>query len=524
MIDWKMMSRLLESTKDKTPTQQVKLIATELDKFASSKSVAIQILAREYPSNNIGLAKAKSWLTKIFNCFDDEIEVLYAIDGELGEAVYLLDAGAETQRNIGIVSVLRVLENACGSVNDASFLLVQDVLLKMSALERKWFVRYWLGSPTNGIDSGVVKKVLAKHYDKKISEVKKHANFNSLGNLCVYYEMKEEPPMKLSHGTFVKPMLAKEVPMNKWPKDKIVDYKYDGNRYQIHKQGDNVIIFNRKGSIVTPQFQDVVEQVREYDSLAETEVNCILDGEIYPIKDDGSPAEHKLMGTRVHSKDHAEAREKVKVKWVIFDCLKIGDETIMDYPYSRRLECLEADGSPYGITMPDQAHRMEEGGDVLAFYNRAINDGFEGIIVKDISLPYEAGKRSAGWAKYKPPRIELDVAITTAKYGEGSRANVFGTFGISVKSDSGFKSVGSIGTGFSDADLVWLTNELRKNVETYDKGTYNLLPRVVLEVSADLVTQDAKGNYGLRFPRCKRIRHDKFVADINTIEDVEDLV
>jgi DNA ligase-1 len=116
------------------------------------------------------------------------------------------------------------------------------------------------------------------------------------------------------------------------------------------------------------------------------------------------------------------------------------------------------------------------------------------------------------------------VAITTAKYGEGSRANVFGTFGISVKSDSGFKSIGSIGTGFSDADLVWLTNELRKNVETYDNGTYNLLPRVVLEVSADLVSQDAKGNYGLRFPRCKRIRHDKFVADINTIEDVEALV
>ena len=116
------------------------------------------------------------------------------------------------------------------------------------------------------------------------------------------------------------------------------------------------------------------------------------------------------------------------------------------------------------------------------------------------------------------------MAITSAKYGEGNRANVFGTFGISVKSDSGLKSVGSIGTGFSDADLVWLTNELRKNVETYDKGTYNLLPRVVLEVSADLVTQDAKGNYGLRFPRCKRIRHDKFVADINTMEDVEALV
>lgn len=510
MINWKMMSRMLESTKDKTPTQQVKLIATELDKFDTYKSAVIQLLAREYPSNNIGLAKAKSWLAKMFDCFDDEIESLFVVDDELGEAIYLLDTGAETQRNIGIGSIIRVLETECGALNDSSYLLVRDVILNMSALERKWFVRYWLGSPTNGIDAGTVKKLLAKYYDKKLSEVKNHSNFNSLSNLCTYYNMNEEPPMDLSHGSFIKPMLAKDVPMHKWPKNKIVDYKYDGNRYQIHKEGNNVIIFNRKGSIVTPQFQDVVETVRQY------EVDCILDGEIYPIKDDGSPAEHKLMGTRVHSKDHAEAREKVKVKWVIFDCLKIGNETIMDLSYSDRLDKFSQ--------LPDQAHRMEEGGDVLAFYNRAINDGFEGIIVKDTTLPYEAGKRSAGWAKYKPPRIELDVAITTAKYGEGSRANVFGTFGISVKSDSGFKPIGSIGTGFSELDLVWLTNELRKNVETYDKGTYNLLPRVVLEVSADLITQDAKGNYGLRFPRCKRIRHDKFVADINTIEDVEALV
>ena len=397
-----------------------------------------------------------------------------------------------------------------GSITSTNYDTFYFAIRDMSALERRWFIRYLLRTPRNGINKGTVVKIMAKYYNKKVKEVKKHLNTNSIETTSTYYEIGEEPPTILAHGTFVAPMLAKDVPMNKWPSNKIVDYKYDGNRYQIHKEGNHVMIFNRKGKIATPQFQDIVELVREYG------VDCILDGEIYPIKDDGSPAEHKLMGTRVHSKDHAEAREKVKVKWVIFDCLKIGNETIMDLSYSDRLHKFSQ--------LPDQAHRMEEGGDVLAFYNRAINDGFEGIIVKDDSLPYEAGKRSVGWAKYKPPRIELDVAITTAKYGEGSRANVFGTFGISVKSDSGFKPVGSIGTGFSDVDLVWLTNELRKNVETYDKGTYNLLPRVVLEVSADLITQDAKGNYGLRFPRCKRIRHDKFVADINTIEDVEDLV
>ena len=504
-----MMSRMLESTKDKTPTQQVKLIATELDKFDTYKSAVIQLLAREYPSNNIGLAKAKSWLAKMFDCFDDEIESLFVVDDELGEAIYLLDTGAETQRSIGINSVIRVLETECGALNDSSYLLVKDVLLNMSALERKWFVRYWLGSPTNGIDAGTVKKLLAKYFDKKLNEVKNHANFNSLSNLCTYYNMNEEPPMDLSHGSFIKPMLAKDVPMHKWPKNKIVDYKYDGNRYQIHKEGDSVIIFNRKGSIVTPQFQDVVETVRQY------EVDCILDGEIYPIKDDGSPAEHKLMGTRVHSKDHAEAREKVKVKWVIFDCLKIREETIMDLTYAERLVKF--------CQLPDQAHRMDTGGDVLAFYNRAISDGFEGIIVKDISLPYEAGKRSAGWAKYKPPRIELDVVILSAKYGKGTRNSVFASFEIGVKSNAEYVSVGHVGTGFSESDLDMLTRKLKKNVDSVEDGKFNLLPREVLEVSADLVSCDAKGNYGLRFPRCKRIRDDKHASEVDTYDTLVSL-
>ena len=160
----------------------------------------------------------------------------------------------------------------------------------------------------------------------------------------------------------------------------------------------------------------------------------------------------------------------------------------------------------------------------MAFYNNAINDGFEGIIVKDTTLPYEAGKRSTGWAKYKPPQIELDVVILAASYGEGRRANVFGTFEMGVKSESGFTNIGSIGSGFTDSDLISLTNQLRKVVESYNDGRYVFLPRIVLEVKADLISRDAKGNIGLRFPRMKRIRNDKFVADINTIEDVERLI
>jgi len=500
----------MEATEELNPKRKVSLVSKEAEHF--DRPLLFSILAMEYPSNNIGIKKAIKWVSSILEVWEEELDSIYKVYSDLGEAVYQFDISKLNDEPVSLNNFHNLLSLDCGGINSNSFDLLKEKLNVMSSLERKWFIRYWLKISRNGINEGLVKKMIAKYYDKKLSEVKTHTNFNSIFDTCTYYEMKETPPTNLSHGRFVKPMLAKELPMKEWPKNKIVDYKYDGNRYQIHKEGVNVIIFNRKGKIVTPQFQDVVEQVQKYPIL-----RCILDGEIYPIKEDGSPAEHKLMGTRVHSKNHEEAREKVKVKWVIFDCLKYELETIMNLPYSERLVKMK--------DLPDQAHRMAEGGDTLAFYNRAINDGFEGIIVKDASLPYEAGKRSLGWAKYKPPRINLDVVILNAKYGEGKRANVFGSYGIGVRTeDRGYVNLGSIGSGFSDSQLVRLTNELRRQVDSHKDGVFYFLPRVVLEVTADLITQDAQGNWGLRFPRLVRIRDDKFVADINTLEDVMEMI
>ena len=81
-----------------------------------------------------------------------------------------------------------------------------------------------------------------------------------------------------------------------------------------------------------------------------------------------------------------------------------------------------------------------------------------------------------------------------------------------------------MGSGLTDANLLSLTNTLRKNVENFKNNTYYFLPRIVLEIKADLVTKDKQGNYSLRFPRVHRIREDKFVADINTIKNIEELI
>lgn len=501
----KKLARLLEATNYKTPTQQQALVSKELEKF-QNRPALFSILSLEYGSNNIGLAKAKKWIARALNIFEDEVDSMYAALSDLGDAIYSLDSSQTSETEIGLGEILSLLQIECRGIDSSEFNTFRLSFNSMSSLERKWFVKYWLGVPRNGINMGNVQKMLAKSYGKKLSEVKNHTNFNSIQVTTRYYEMKEEPSCSLQHGKFLKPMLAKEIPMKKWPRDKIVDYKYDGNRYQVHRKGESVIVFNRKGKIVTPQFSDIVNLVKNYS------VDCILDGEIYPIKEDGSPAEHKRMGTRVHSKDHAKAVQDCPVKWVAFDALMVNGETLTDLPYHERLEKMSM--------IPDQAHRMEKGGDVLAFYNVAINDGFEGIIVKDANHKYESAKRSTSWAKYKPPRIDLDVVITSARYGEGARSGFFASFDIAVKSEDGFMNIGSVGTGLSENEMFTLTNKLRTLVEGYKGDTYLFLPKVVIEVTADLISRNSKGDIGLRFPRIVKIREDKYVADINTVSDV----
>ena len=496
---------MLEATDQMIQTQQVARITTDLDKFNTTKSPRSSVLAildkDNLEANNLGLSKAKKWMAKIFGVFDDEIDGLMAAHGDLGEAVYYLDSSAVKSRNFSVNTILRMLQFDCGKIDSNNFKLIEENMSAMSANSRRWFVRYLLRTPRNGMNIGTVTKIMSKYYRKKQADVKKHLNFNTVEVTCHSYEAGVNPPCNLTYGKFIAPMLAKEIPMNKWPSNFVVDYKYDGNRYQIHIEDKKVMVFNRKGKIVTHQFPDVVELVRE-------------DGEIYPILENGAPAPHKQMGTRVHSKNIEEAMERVKVKWVIFDCLLLDNETIMDFSYADRLDRMK--------NLPNQALRITEG-DILAFYNQAINEGFEGIIVKDADAGYEAGKRSPFWAKYKPPQINLDVVILSAKYGEGKRANVFGTYELGVRANNGYHSVGWCGTGFSDADLVSLTNTLRRNVESFQEGLFKVSPILILEVKADLVSRDEKGNLGLRFPRCVRIRDDKFVADINTLQDVERL-
>ena len=226
---------------------------------------------------------------------------------------------------------------------------------------------------------------------------------------------------------------------------------------------------------------------------------------------------HKKMAARVHAKDKQEAMLKCPVKMVIFDVIQYMGKLLIDQPYALRLSHLR------DFPIENRVWNFAEEVSIEAAYNTAINRGYEGIMIKDLDAKYKSG-RSNNILKHKPARIELDLVISSAKYGEGRRAGLFGSFGISAKTKNGYQSVGNVGSGLSDGDLLYLTTELKKIIDKYSSDVFYVLPRIVLEVRCDLISQDSDGNYGLRFPRVVRIRNDKHAYNCNTMDDIKNMI
>ena len=496
-------SRMCEALEDRTPSEKRHMICATLPHFKDKKS-AIKILSIDYEKNNIGEKKAIKWLANMFDVFEDEIQDSVYTWMDLGEGMKEFVSQNRPDSTFTLAEILRLLELNCSSLSkDGNYSLIREAISQMSALEMKWFIRYWLRTPRNGVNKSTVEKAMGDYYQR---DMKKYTISHSLTSLVDYLENDLEPP-ELVHGNFVKPMLAKKY-LGKLPESFIMDVKYDGNRYQIHGKDDDVIIFNRKGKIVTEQYADIVAIVNEWEAN-----DFILDTEIYPITRDGSPAPHQALATRVHSKDKQQAISQCPVKLVVFDCLLYQGQSILSDTYGDRLEYLET------IVPTEFVTQTFRHGNVDAAYNVAINGGFEGVMIKDLNAPYQS-KRTVSLLKYKPPRVELDVVITSGEYGKGKRAGVIGTYGVSVRDGSDYVNIGKIGSGISEEEMYSLDTQLKRIVDSFSGGTYYFLPRIVLEVTCDLISQNQDGTYGMRFPRILRIRDDKYPSDCNTIEDV----
>ena len=301
-----------------------------------------------------------------------------------------------------------------------------------------------------------------------------------------------------------------------------VETKFDGARVQIHTDGESVSLYSRNMENVTDPLPEIVEFISQ-----RVTVPAILDAEVVAVSDDGNPLAFQEVLRRFRRKYDIDAmRDSVSLNVYVFDCLHVDNTDLLDMSLRQRRDKLRGlfettDAlSPFQITTET---------DVIAqARTQALSNGHEGVMLKDPDSTYNPGSRGQHWLKHKPDVETLDLVVTGAEWGEGRRANVFGTFVVSARTTADepqFEPLGKVATGLTDDQLDALTEQLRPHVRSEDGQTVMIEPAIVVEVGYEAIQRSPTytSGFALRFPRVVGIRHDKAVSDVDSLSRVRRL-
>jgi DNA ligase-1 len=297
-----------------------------------------------------------------------------------------------------------------------------------------------------------------------------------------------------------------------------LEWKLDGIRVQLHRAGDEIRVFTRTLDDITARVPELVEAVRALDVR-----DVVLDGEAIALDDAGRARPFQETAARTSSRlDVTTQRSSVPITLFVFDVLHHDGRDLLDAPAADRQEVLEA-VLPERLRVPRIV--TDDPGEATRFFDDAIAHGHEGVVVKSLQAPYEAGRRGVGWVKVKP-RHTLDLVVLAAEWGHGRRAGVLSNLHLGARDGrdghGGFVMLGKTFKGLTDELLAWQT-ELFLRLETHRDGyTVYVAPEAVVEIAFDGVQTSPRypGGVALRFARVLRYRPDKLASDADDLESV----
>ena len=287
-------------------------------------------------------------------------------------------------------------------------------------------------------------------------------------------------------------------------------------RIQVHRDGDDVAMFTRTLDPIGERMPEIAEAVRALPLRS-----VILDGEAIALRPDGRPRPFQETASRAASRgDVAALREAVPLTPFFFDALHLDGRDLLDLPAHERLAAIEP-VLPAGAWVP----RLVTGelAAAQAFLDDALARGHEGVVVKSLDAPYEAGRRGAGWLKVKPVHT-LDLVVLAAEWGHGRRQGWLSNLHLGARDteSDGWVMLGKTFKGLTDELLEWQTARLLELESHRDASTVYVHPQLVVEIAFDGIQTSPRypGGVALRFARVLRYRDDKRADEADTIATV----
>ncbi len=528
------LAQALEETRSRT--QMAERIATFLRALAPGEVVpALRLLLGQVFPEADGRSLNMSWAAvsrvvhELAPASEDERQALaaHAVDG--GEYVRALMArrGPLQAAPASLLEVYRGLEaiaaTAGPGARQGKAALLRGLLERMQPVEAKLLVKDVFGEVRHGAGEGVVLDAVARASGVEPEVLRRaHMLWGDLAEVAAAALGPE--PARLHAGGVrlfrpLKPMLAQTAGSMAEVFELLggslaLEFKLDGARVQIHKDGGRVCIYSRQLSDVTESLPEIAAAVRSWTGAQQ----AVLEGEVIAVDADGRPLPFQALMRRFRRQhDVAEAAHDVPVRLYLFDTLFLDGLTLVDAPYVERRQLLEkvaAPLSPVPQLVPGDAAAAQ------AFADRAAAEGHEGVMAKAPESPYTPGVRGRAWLKLKHV-VTLDLAIVAADWGYGRRHGWLSNYHLAVRDEATgeLQVVGKTFKGLTDRELAAMTERLLALEVRRSRGTVHVRPQVVVEVAFNEIQASPHYAAGLalRFARITRLRDDKPAAEADTL-------
>lgn len=493
----------------------------------------------EQKTLDISWATVAHILTNMFKISRKDLVEIIKKTGDVGDmAKYLAETRKPKkqltllpiQENVFLIDVYRALNKlAIISGPDARTrkeIILSALMSRMQPVELKILLRILFADMRHGVNMGIMEEAIAKASGIPKDLISRaHMILSDLGEvaqIALTDGLQAIKNVKIRIFRPIRPMLAQKAEsiqdaLKEHGWKTAFEYKLDGLRAQIHKCGDVIKIFSRRLTDITSSFPEIVEKIRKNISAREV----VVEGEIIGVKD-GKPIPFQFLMRRVRRLEEFEKyRKKIPIDVFLFDILYLNGKMLIDVPYIERRRILERVAGEINLVPQIITNKVKV---AETFFENAIISGHEGLIAKKLDSKYSPGIRGKKWLKIKKSLEPLDCVIIAAQWGYGRRKRWLSDYFLAVKDTSKNKWVviGKTFKGLSDREFEEITKELLK-IKTMEVGrTVYVQPKIVVEVIYDEIQKSPKyeSGYALRFARINRIRWDKTIDDVDTLDKV----
>ncbi len=534
----------------KTPTNEIDEIVYLIQGRIAPFYAPIEIgMAEKNVASSIGIA---------YGSDKEKVLSLFTKLGDMGKAAQELSNSKSS--NITVTEVFEILTQIAKTSGEGTVekrqTLLSGLLQKVDAKSAKHLVRIPLGNTRLGIGDPTVLDALAtaKLGDKTQRKLLEGAynRTSDLGLIAKTLWEKGLPAvekLEVRVGSPIRSELCERLPTPTKVIEKMgevdVQYKYDGFRVQIHKDGEKVRMFSRNLEEMTHMFPELIEATLKQVKAK----NVILDTEALaynPESEEFLPFQETTKRRRKHGIE--EAQKALPLKAFVFDILYKDGEQLLDKPLTERIKILEKLLPDDDVLIRTKNHTVEDPKILQGLLDDAISKGLEGLVIKKLQSPYEAGGRNFNWVKLKKHSAgeltdTIDCVLLGYITGKGKRIE-FGAgallVGVYDKDRDEFVSISRIGTGLSDdewreihkrADKIKVDHKPARVNSTIEPSVW-ITPKIVIEVLADEITRsplhtagktETENGFALRFPRLVSFRNDKKAEEATNVDEIRRL-